>query len=123
MWTCAKPHAAVQINKWYLDGRDAETGEYPAFPPEEVGGSKIILKPPAEPVEAPPEAPPPEKAAKGAKGAKAPPPGKKDAAAKPDGKGAKGKGDKAAQDDPGWPLPIMASTDKARVHDQMPSTI
>ncbi|KAK9838420.1 hypothetical protein WJX84_004551 [Apatococcus fuscideae] len=53
-----------KINKWYLDGRDPETGEYPTFPPAEVGGSKVILKPPAEPVDAPAEAPPPEKPAK-----------------------------------------------------------
>ena len=87
----------MQINKWYLDGRHPETGEYPTFPPEEVGGSKVILRPPAEPVDAPAEPPPPEKPTKGGKAA---PPGKKEAAKKPDAKAGKGKGDKA-QEPPG----------------------
>lgn len=67
----------LQINAWFLENRDPETGEYPDFPDDEDAGSKIILNPPPAP-------PPPAPATDGKKGAKKAP-------AKPKAKG-KGKG-------------------------------
>ena len=67
----------VQINAWFLENRDPETGEYPDFPDDADAGSKIILNPPPAP---PPAAP----ATDGKKGAKKAP-------EKPKAKG-KGKG-------------------------------
>lgn len=67
----------MQINAWFLENRDPETGEYPDFPDDEDAGSKIILNPPPAP-------PPPAPATDGKKGAKKAPP-------KPKAKG-KGKG-------------------------------
>lgn len=67
----------LQINAWFLENRDPETGEYPDFPDDEDAGSKIILNPPPAP-------PPPAPATDGKKGAKKAPP-------KPKAKG-KGKG-------------------------------
>ncbi len=66
-----------QINAWFLENRDPETGEYPDFPDDADSGSKIILNPPLLP-------PPPPPAADGKKGAKKAP-------EKPKAKG-KGKG-------------------------------
>jgi len=67
----------LQINAWFLENRDPETGEYPDFPDDTDAGSKVILNPPLPP-------PPPAPAADGKKGAKKAP-------EKPKGKG-KGKG-------------------------------
>ena len=67
----------MQINAWFLENRDPETGEYPDFPDDSDAGSRIILNPPPPP-------PPPAPAADGKKGAKKAP-------EKPKGKG-KGKG-------------------------------
>ena len=67
----------LQINAWFLENRDPETGEYPDFPDDADAGSKVILNPPLPP-------PPPAPAADGKKGAKKAP-------EKPKGKG-KGKG-------------------------------
>ena len=67
----------LQINAWFLENRDPETGEYPDFPDDADAGSKVILNPPLPP-------PPPAPAADGKKGAK-------NAPEKPKGKG-KGKG-------------------------------
>lgn len=67
----------VQINAWFLENRDPETGEYPDFPDDADAGSKIILNPPPAP-------PPPAPATDGKKGAKKAP-------EKPKAKG-KGKG-------------------------------
>lgn len=67
----------LQINAWFLENRDPETGEYPDFPDDTDAGSKVILNPPLLP-------PPPAPAADGKKGAKKAP-------EKPKGKG-KGKG-------------------------------
>lgn len=64
----------LQINAWFLENRDPESGEYPGFPDD---GSRIILNPPPPP-------PPPAPAAVGKKGAKKAP-------EKPKAKG-KGKG-------------------------------
>ncbi|CAG9462067.1 unnamed protein product [Pedinophyceae sp. YPF-701] len=69
-----------KINAWFIENRDPETGDYPDFPDEDVGGSRVILNPP--PV-APEE---PEVDAKGAKDAKA------------KGKG-KGKGDEDGEEE------------------------
>ena len=60
-------HVPAQINTWFVANRKPETGDYPDFPEEEDGGSRLILHPPP-PLPAP-VAPPPD--AKGAK--KAPP--------------------------------------------------
>ena len=60
-------HVPAQINTWFVANRKPDTGDYPDFPDEEDGGSRLILHPPP-PVPAP-VAPPPD--AKGAK--KAPP--------------------------------------------------
>ena len=68
----------VQINAWFLENRDSETGEYPDFPEDADAGSKIILNPPPAP-------PPPASATDGKKGAKKAP-------EKPKAKG-KGKGE------------------------------
>lgn len=69
----------LQINAWFLEKRDPETGEYPDLPDEAEMGSKVILNPPPPP-------PPPAPAADGKKGAKKAPEKKA-----PKGKG-KGKG-------------------------------
>ena len=53
----------MQINAWFLENRDPETGEYPDFPDDTDAGSKVILNPPPAP-------PPPAPAADGKKGAK-----------------------------------------------------
>ena len=84
LWQCSyclhKSTVAIslQINAWFLENRDPETGEYPDFPDDTDAGSKIILNPPAAP-------PPPAPAADGKKGAK-----KASEKPKPKGKG-KGK--------------------------------
>ncbi|KAK9817170.1 hypothetical protein WJX72_010626 [[Myrmecia] bisecta] len=44
-----------KINAWFINNRNPETGEYPDFPEEEEGGSKIILNPPPPPPEPTPE--------------------------------------------------------------------
>lgn len=67
----------LQINAWFLENRDPETGEYPDLPEESEMGSKVILNPPPPP-------PPPAPAAEGKKGKKAP---EKKAPAKGKGKG------------------------------------
>lgn len=56
-------HAQAQINTWFVANRKPDTGDYPDFPEEEDGGSRLILHPPP-PVPAP-VAPPPD--AKGTK--------------------------------------------------------
>ncbi|KAG1669632.1 hypothetical protein FOA52_010792 [Chlamydomonas sp. UWO 241] len=35
-----------RVNGWFVEKRNAETGEYPEFPEPEDGGSKVILNPP-----------------------------------------------------------------------------
>ena len=71
---------ALQINAWFLENRNPETGEYPDLPDEADMGSKVILNPPPPP-------PPPAPAADGKKGAKKAPE-KKAAKGKGKGKGA-----------------------------------
>lgn len=41
-----------RINTWFIENRNAETGEYPDFPEEDDGGSKLILNPPPPELEA-----------------------------------------------------------------------
>lgn len=35
-----------QINAWFIENRNPETGDYPDFPEPDDGGSKIIINPP-----------------------------------------------------------------------------
>ena len=35
-----------QINAWFIEKRNPDTGEYPDFPDDDDGGSKLILAPP-----------------------------------------------------------------------------
>lgn len=84
-----------KINAWFIANRNPQTGEYPDLPPEEAGGSKVILQPPLPSVE---ELLADEAAAAADKSKKGGKPGAA-AAKKPAGKDAKGggKGDAAAE--------------------------
>jgi hypothetical protein len=42
-----------RVNTWFVENRHPESGEYPDFPDEEDGGSKLILNPPIVEVEEP----------------------------------------------------------------------
>lgn len=39
-----------KVNQWFVEKRDAATGEYPDFPEADDGGSRNILNPPPEAV-------------------------------------------------------------------------
>jgi hypothetical protein len=80
----------VQINAWFIEKRNPETGEYPDLPAEDEGGSKCILNPPLPTLE---QLLADDTNAEGAKGGKD---GKKDAGKAASGKpggGKKGKGE------------------------------
>lgn len=92
-WAAAL-NPTVQINAWFITNRNPETGEYPDLPPQEEGGSAVILQPPLPTLEellADKTAAPGDK--KGGKGGSKP----ASAAAKKgtgkDGKGGKGESD------------------------------
>lgn len=46
-----------KVNAWFIENRNPETGEYPDFPDEEDGGSKVVLNPPPPELEKPAEDP------------------------------------------------------------------
>jgi hypothetical protein len=73
-----------RVNTWFVENRNPESGDYPDFPEEDGGGSKIILNPPII------EEPEPEDPAAAKKGK-----GKEDKKEK----GKKGKGKKKKGDD------------------------
>lgn len=65
---------AAQVNEWFIENRDPETGAFPDFPAEDAGGSRSIIGPALAPRVPPPAPPQPSAdpaAAKGKAGAKA----------------------------------------------------
>ena len=65
---------ASQVNEWFIENRDPETGAFPDFPAEDAGGSRSIIGPALAPRVPPPAPPQPSAdpaAAKGKAGAKA----------------------------------------------------
>ena len=44
-----RDHISGKINEWFVENRDAKTGDYPDFPKVADGGSRDILNPPPKP--------------------------------------------------------------------------
>lgn len=59
---------AAQVNEWFIENRDSETGAFPDFPAEEAGGSRSIIGPALAPRVPPPAALQPSADPVGAKG-------------------------------------------------------